>query len=82
MAQYLFLWDDEKGGNVEHIAEHGLTPDDVEPVVMHPLRKTKSAKSRRPAVFGLTPDGRLIFVVYEEVAEGLIYVHTAYEPGE
>jgi hypothetical protein len=26
----LFLWDDSPEGNVEHIAEHGLTPEEVE----------------------------------------------------
>ncbi len=26
----LFCWDDDEGGNVDHIAEHGLTPDEVE----------------------------------------------------
>ena len=26
----LFCWDDNEGGNVDHIAEQGLTPDEVE----------------------------------------------------
>lgn len=26
----LFLWDDAPGSHVEHIAEHGLTPEEVE----------------------------------------------------
>ncbi|MFM9961539.1 MAG: hypothetical protein ACKV2Q_09960 [Planctomycetaceae bacterium] len=26
----LFLWDDALGSHVEHIAEHGLTPEEVE----------------------------------------------------
>jgi hypothetical protein len=33
----------------------------------------------RPALFGLTPDDRVVFVVYEEIDDGLIYVFTAYE---
>jgi len=33
-------------------------------------------------LFGLTPDDRVIFVVYEEIADGLIYVFTAYETQE
>ena len=24
------LWDDEPGGNVEHLAEHGVTPEEAE----------------------------------------------------
>ena len=82
MTSHRFLWDDEEGGNVEHIAEHGLTPDDVEEAFQCVLRHAKSRSSRRPALFGLTHDGRLIFAVYEEIDEGLVYVHTAYEPLE
>ena len=26
-------WDDEPGGNVDHVAEHGLTPDEVDEVL-------------------------------------------------
>ena len=46
------------------------------------IRTTTSRSSGRPAVFGLTPDDRGIFVVYEEIADGLIYVYTAYETPE
>ena len=77
-----FLWDYEPEGNVEHIAEHGLTPDDVENAFDDILRETVSRSSGRPAIFGLTLDGRMIFVVYEEIDEGLFYVHTAFEPEE
>ena len=28
------IWDDEPGANVEHIAEHGLTPDEVDEVLL------------------------------------------------
>jgi hypothetical protein len=27
-------WDDEPGQNVEHVAEHGLTPDEVDAVLL------------------------------------------------
>jgi hypothetical protein len=77
-----FLWDDEPEGNVPHLAEHGLKPSDVEHAFNNALRHTTSRSSGRPALYGLTPDDRLIFVVYEEVAPDLIYVHTAYEPEE
>jgi hypothetical protein len=29
MAHYEIIWDEEPGGNVEHIAQHDLTPADV-----------------------------------------------------
>jgi hypothetical protein len=80
---YEFLWDDEgPDGNVPHIVEHGLTPEDVEHAFAHALRRTTSRSGGRPALFGLTPDDRVIFVVYEEIARGLIYVYTAYPPEE
>lgn len=75
-----FFWDDDATeGNIPNIAEHGLTSDDVEHAFSHALRHTTSRSSSRPALFGLTPDDRVIFVVYEEIARGLIYVFTAYE---
>ncbi len=80
---YEFLWDDDAtDGNIRHIAEHGLTPEDVEHAFAHALRHTTSRSSGRPALFGLTPDDRVIFVVYEEIADDLIYVYTVYEPEE
>ena len=82
MASHRYLWDDEEGGNVEHIAEHGLTPDDVEHAFENVLRHTKSRSSTRPALYGVTPDSRVIFVVYEEIDDELVYVHTAYEVPE
>ena len=30
------IWNEEPGGNVEHIEEHGLTVDDVEYVLANP----------------------------------------------
>jgi uncharacterized DUF497 family protein len=81
MPSWLFLWDEEEGGNVEHLAEHGLTPDDAEHAFDSAFRHTKSRSSGRPALYGLTGDGRTIFVVYEEIAEGLIYVYSAHEIG-
>lgn len=78
--RYEFLWDDDpEGGNVPHIAEHGLTPEDVEHAFHNVLRGTTSRSTGRPALFGLTADDRVLFVVFEEVAAGLIYVFTAYE---
>jgi uncharacterized DUF497 family protein len=81
--RYEFLWDDDPTeGNVAHIAEHGLTPTDVEHAFVHVLRETMSRSSNRPALFGLTPDDHLVFVVYEEIDDGLIYVYTAFETEE
>ena len=33
---YDLIWNPEPGGNVEHIAEHDLTPDDIESrIILH-----------------------------------------------
>jgi uncharacterized DUF497 family protein len=79
MPWYDIIWNYEPGGNVEHIAEHGLTTADVEAVICDPLEKTSSRSSGRPVVTGYTPEGRLIFVVYEEIHEITVYPVTAYD---
>jgi hypothetical protein len=53
---------------VQHIAEHGLTPADVEYALNHPLRHETSRSSGRPIRFGRTPSGERIVIVFEEVA--------------
>lgn len=58
----LFCWDYDEHGNVEHIAEHGLTTDDVEHAFDHATEHVISRSSGRPALYGLTPDDRTIFV--------------------
>jgi hypothetical protein len=55
MLWYEVIWNYETGGNVEHIAEHGLTPDDVEAVIYNPLEITTSCSSGRPVATGLHP---------------------------
>ena len=82
MRWYDVIWNDEPGGNVEHVAEHGLTPDEVEAVLCNPLEKTTSRTSGRPVVTGYTADGRLILVVYEEIDDVTVYPVTAYEVNE
>jgi uncharacterized DUF497 family protein len=79
MAWYDFVWNYEPGGNVEHIAEHGLSPEDVEVVICNPLEKKISRSSGRPVVAGYTPDGRLIVAVFEMVDDVTVYPVTAYE---
>ncbi len=79
MPWYDFIWNYEPGGNVEHLAEHGLTPEDVEAVICNPLERTTSRTSGRPVLTGYTLDGRLILVVFEEIDEVTVYAVTAYE---
>ncbi len=78
------IWDDEDqpGGNVQHIAEHGLTIEDVECVLEDPTAEGMSGSTDRPCCFGYTPGGDFIIVVYELVDEETIYPITAYEVPE
>ncbi len=78
------IWDedDNPDGNLCHIAEHGLTVEDVEHVLQNPTSEGESRSTDRPCCFGYTPSGDYIIVVYEEVGEDLIYPVTAYEVPE
>jgi hypothetical protein len=74
-------WDPLPDGNVEHVEEHGLTTDDVDHVLANYVSKSSSHSSGCPCVFGHTPDGRYIIVVYEEDNDTVVPV-TAYEVPE
>ncbi|MEX2560094.1 MAG: hypothetical protein WD403_09270 [Pirellulales bacterium] len=78
------IWDDadDPRGNVAHIGEHGFTVDDVEFVVENATFETVSKRSGRPCVFGDTPAGEHVIVVFEEVDESTIYPVTCYEVPE
>jgi hypothetical protein len=74
------IWDlpDDPDGNVQHVAEHGLTPIDVEHALNHPYRRVTSRSSGRPLLFGRTPSGEEIVVVFEEIDDSTVYPVTAY----
>jgi len=76
------IWSDEPGGNIEHVEEHGFTVADVEHVLANPSGHGTSRSSGLPCVFGHTPDGTYIIVVYEASADDIIYPVTAYEVPE
>ncbi len=79
MLDIVWDMDDEPEGNVQHIAEHGLTKDEVAAVLRSPDAETKSASSGRPIRFGFIDDGRYIAVVFEWIDANSIYPVTAYE---
>ncbi len=76
------IWNREPDGNLEHIAEHDLTPEDVEAVLFDPVGHDRSRSSGLPIVFGFTSDGRYIAVVYEQIDASTVYPVTAYEVEE
>jgi uncharacterized DUF497 family protein len=66
----LIDWDepDDDGSNTAHVAEHGLTPDEVESVLFDEHTTFDvSHSSGRPIAFGDTGTGRFIAVVFEVV---------------
>ncbi|HYT94432.1 MAG TPA: DUF4258 domain-containing protein [Gemmataceae bacterium] len=78
------LWDAEGDpeGNIEHIAEHDLTVEDVESVLVKPTSEGQSNSTGLPAAWGYTLDGRYIIVVYDAIDQDTIRVVTAYEVPE
>ncbi|MGA2798704.1 MAG: DUF4258 domain-containing protein [Thermoguttaceae bacterium] len=78
------IWDDDDqpDGNIQHIAEHGLTIEDVEHVLENPTVEGLSGSTKRPCCFGFTLAGDFIIVVYEQVDDETIYPITAYEVPE
>jgi len=69
------LWN----GNVEHVEEHELTVEDVEHVLANPVRNGVSRSPGFPCVFGYTPEGIFINVIYEQIDSETVYPITAYE---
>lgn len=78
------IWDDDDNadGNVGHIAEHGLTMEEVEWVLEHPTKEAHSSSTGRPCCFGYTPGDDFIIVIYEPVGKEAVYPVTAYEVPE
>ena len=80
MAWFEFVWSFETDGNVSHIAEHGLTPDDFEYVFLNFESETLSRSTGRPMRFGVTEDGRNVCIVFEWLEDELtVYPVTAFQ---
>ncbi len=76
------IWDlpDDPDGNVQHVAEHGLTEDEVEDVLLDQSLAIESSKSSgRPLRQGWTTTGKFIAVVWEEIDADTVRPVTAYE---
>jgi len=75
------LWDldDDPNGNVQHCADHGVSPAEVQEVFENPTDFDVSRSSGRAVVFGDTQTGRHLMVVFEEINEHTVYPITAYE---
>jgi hypothetical protein len=81
MARRQIIWDleDDPKGDVQHIAEHDLTCEEVEEVLLAPESLGASRATGQPTAFGWTSTGRYIVVVYEEIAPDSLRPVTAYD---
>lgn len=67
-----FLWDfdDDPDGNVQHLAQHGITQDEFEEVVMNDWPPSATSRSSgEPMSFGWTVTGKYLACVYEAVEQ-------------
>lgn len=77
------IWDlpDDPEGNVRHIAEHDVAPEEVEEILADPGNDTiTSRESGNPITFGWTSTGRYLAVPWEAVCDDprMVYPLTAY----
>jgi uncharacterized DUF497 family protein len=84
VANAELFWDleDDPDGNVQHIAEHGVTVEEAEEVVRANYdAAVASSSSGRPTVFGWTATGKYLVVVFELIDADVpqVYVVTAFE---
>jgi len=81
------VWDlpEELEGNVGHIAEHGISQDEVEEVLFDPESDTTLSRSSGYMItFGYTAEGRYIAVVWEHIIDDPLTLRpiTAYDAPE
>lgn len=86
MREYDFIaWDDDDDprGNVQQIADSGVTRDEVEDVLDSPAAIDDVSRSTgRPVRFGWTSTGKFLIVIYEiEDSDGfrVLYPISSYE---
>jgi uncharacterized DUF497 family protein len=87
MSDVIIIWDlpEDPDGNVQHIAAHDITIDEVEEVLLdRESEDTISRSSGQPITFGYTSGGRHLAVVWEHVDDNplTIYPITAYDVPE
>jgi hypothetical protein len=84
MVDAIVAWDteDDPQGNVQHIAQNGLTMEEVEEVLLNESNPVgESRSSGRPITFGETSTGKRVAVVWEQALDNPLVIRpvTAYE---
>lgn len=73
------LWTEGPDGNIQHLAEHGVRPEEAEDVLTDPTATETSRSSGLPIAFGYTRHGRKLAVVYQMLDAITAYPVTAYD---
>ena len=76
MPMFFFMWSDP---TIEHLAEHGVTPDEFEIVVQNPDSTGNSRSTGRPYAVAIMDDGRELICIYEMLDSMTVEPITAYE---
>ena len=81
MSPLRILWDleDDPDGNVQHLADHGVSREEFEEIIFHPHAFDRSRSTGRHIAIGETSTGRTLIVVFDELDDSTIYPITAYE---
>jgi hypothetical protein len=84
MIDALVAWDaeDDPLGNVQHVAQHGITMEEVEEVLLNEKNPVgESDSSGRPITFGDTSTGKRLAVIWEQALDNPLVIRpvTAYE---
>lgn len=84
MIDAIIAWDmdDDPKGNVQHIADNGITMEEVEEVLLderNPVGESRS--SGRPITIGDTSSGKRIVVIWDQELDNPLVIRpvTAYE---
>jgi hypothetical protein len=80
----IIAWDmeDDPNGNVQHIAQHGITMEEVEQVLLNERNPVgESRSSGWPITFGETATGKRIAVIWEQALDNPLIIRpvTAFE---
>ena len=74
-----FEWDEN---NVEHIAKHHISPDEIENIAFDDEPWIKRGRTGTRYMLGYTVAGRYLFVVYVLKSKGIARVITAIDMDE
>ncbi len=79
MAYYFFVWTPDI---IDHLADHGVTPEEFEEVVGNPEYEDVSRSTGNPVAFGFTSTGRNLCCVFKRFDDDLIEPVTAFDVGD